>query len=169
MKIKNLFILLYLALLFRCGDSLSPSDEKEFGIYLLKDTALTTSDAKELPLTSLQVQDSPIISMNDVETYNWAEQIITLTPEAFERFGKVGEKVKSTFGLPFVVVVEEIRIYLGNIYPSYSSYLHEDLPSVAVAPFTEMKISRAPDKSLADQRMDERIYQIMKTKNKIKE
>ena len=168
MKIQYLFVLLFASLFFRCSDSTSPTDEKAFGIYLLKDTLIITSDAKKLPLNSLQVQDSPIISIEDIETYNWSEQTMSLTSEAFKRFGSAEGKVKSAFGLPFVVMIDQTKIYLGNIYPAYSSYMHEDLPSIMVAPFTEMRISRAPNKNINDVRMDERIYSVLKNNNKLR-
>jgi len=169
MKNQFFIFLLISILFFRCSNSTSPNnDEKTFGIYLLKDTLLITSDAKKIPLNSLEVQDAPIININDIETYNWSEQIINLTPEAFKRFGSVERKVKSIFGLPFIVMIDGTKIYLGNIYPGYSSYMHGDLPFIMVAPFTEMRISRAPDKNIDDKRMDERIYLVLKNNNKIK-
>ncbi len=169
---KNQFFLFLLIsiLFFRCSNSTNPNtDQKEYGIYLLKDTLAITSDAKKLPLNFLDVQETPIISIDDIEIYDWSKQIISLTSEAFEKFGEVQGKIKSVYGLPFVVMVNGQKIYLGNIYPLYSSYIHEDLPFVAVSPFTKMQISRAPDINIVDVRLDKRIYSILKSKNKIKE
>jgi hypothetical protein len=166
---NNLMSLLIVTISFcYCSDSTSPAiDEKEFGIYLLKDTLLVTSDAKKLTLESLQVQDAPIININDVTTYNWEEHNITLTPEAFKRFKSVEKKVKSVYGLPFIVMLNQQKIYLGNIYPMYSSYIHPDLPFISVAPFLEMRIERAPLQSAEDKRKDERIYTVLNKFNKI--
>jgi hypothetical protein len=50
----------------------------------------------------------------------------------------------------------------------YSSYVHYDLPSVDVAPFLEMRISRAPLQSIEDKRKDERIYLVLNQFNKLK-
>ncbi len=169
MRIKFLFVLLVTILFCSCSDSTSPAiDGKAFGIYLLKDTLLITSDAKKLTIESLQVQDAPIINVNDVTMYNWEEHDIALTPEAFEKFKSVEKKVKSIYGLPFIVMVNQQKIYLGNIYPMYSSYFHEDLPFISVAPFLEMRIGRAPLQSVEDKRKDERIYTVMNKFNKIK-
>jgi hypothetical protein len=63
----------------------------------------------------------PVISLNDVVFYDWSEYSIDLTCKADERFRSVEGKVKSTFGLPFVVMVGEEKVYPGSIYPCYSS------------------------------------------------
>ena len=169
MKIQHLLLLFIIALFFSCSDSTSPNnDENVFGIYLLKDTLLITSDAKIIPLDILQVQDSPIININDIEEYEWTEQVITLTPEAFIKFGGVQQgKIKSTLGLPFIVMVDGEKIYLGNIYPMQSSYIHTDLPFISVSPFTEMRIARAPDNNIEDKRINEIIYSVLKRNNKL--
>ena len=169
MKVKYLFALLIPFLFYTCNDSTSPNDEeKTFGIYLLKDTSLITSDAKKLSVESLQLQETPIIKINDIVEYNWEEQVITLTSEAFDRFKGVENKIKSTYGLPFIVVANQQKIYLGNIYPMYSSYIHEDLPYVAVAPFLEMRVSKVPLQSIEDKRKDGRIYSVLNECNKLK-
>ncbi len=169
MKGKFLFVLLIPLLFCSCSDSTSPNDdEKVFGFYLLKDTSLITSDAKKLSIESLQLQEKPIIKINDIVEYNWAEQVITLTSEAFDKFKGVENKIKSTHGLPFIVVANQQKIYLGNIYPLYSSYIHEDLPYVKVSPFFEMRVLRAPLQSVEDKRKDERIYSVLNEYNKLK-
>jgi len=127
MKIKYLFFLLIILIFCKCSDSTSPTnDEKVFGIYLLKDTTLITSDAKKLPLEFLQVQEKPIVNITNIIEYNWSEQKLTLTQEAFNEFKTIDKKIKSTYGLPFMVMVYGHKIYLGNLYPLNSSYIHED-------------------------------------------
>ena len=121
-----------------------------------------------LSVKSLQLHDTPIISVNDKVEYNWDEQVISLTPEAFIRFKGVGRKMKSVFGLPFIVVTNQQIIYMENIYPMYSSYLHRDLPFISVAPLLEMRIEKTPMQSVKDIRIDESIYNVMKRFNKVK-
>ena len=170
MKIQHLLFLFLVTLFFGCSNSTSSNgDDNVFGIYLLKDTLLTTSDAKKIPLEILQVQDSPIINIIDIEEYAWTEQIIALSPDAFIKFGEVQQgKIKSTLGLPFIVIADGEKIYLGNIYPMHSSYIHADLPFIAVSPFTEMRIVRAPDNNIEDKRVDDIIYSVLKRNNKLK-
>ena len=133
----------------------------------MEDTTLTTSDVKVLSLESLILQDEPIMDIEDMLSYDWENHLITLTTEAFEAFGNIENKVKSTNGLPFVFMVEEEKIYLGNIYPAYSSYIHMDLPYITVAPFTELRITRAPSQDVEDKRNDDRIYSVLLEYDKI--
>ena len=169
MKVKlSLFILLTL-LLSSCKNSTSPNFEnEEFGIYLLKDTLLITSDAKKKSLDYHQLQEKAIIDLDDIVEYDWDEQIILLTADANERFNGVEGKIKSTMGLPYILVAEKQKIYLGNIYPMYSSYYHEDIPSISVAPFTELRIAKAPMNNIEDKRKDERIFNVLRKYKKIK-
>lgn len=169
MKIQIIFIILIIILNYGCKNSTAPlKNKEEFGIYLLKDTLLLTTEAKKISITSLELQDTPIIKIDDIIEYNWEEQVVIVKTEAFERFLGIEKKIKSVLGLPFVVVVNQQRVYLGNIYPMYSSYIHEDLPSINVAPFTEMRITRAPLQNIKDKRKDERIYLILAKNNKLK-
>jgi len=165
---KYTFIVLIItALFYGCNDSTGPSNDDAFGIYLLRDSTLTTSDAKILPIKSLNVQEKPIISTTDIIEYHWADHIIILTTEAFERSKSIEGKIKSTYGLPFLVLVGEQKIYLGNIYPAYSSYIHIDLPYIRVAPFIEMRIAKAPSQDVEDKRNDDNIYSALQRYNKI--
>lgn len=171
MKMKTGFLLVLLIILFcfSCGDEISQSgNNASYGLYLLKDTLLITSEAKKIALANLELQDAPIIKLDDVIEYKWDEQLISITNDASARFKGVEKKIKSIYGLPFVVVAGQQKIYLGNIYPMYSSYMHEDLPSINVAPFLEMRILRAPMQSIQDKRMDERIYNVLAANNKLK-
>jgi len=166
MKKLILLVIIFGIFNFCCENSNSPNDD-DFGIYLLSNTSLTTLDAKEISIKSLAVQNEPIIDITDIVTYNWEEHLITLTSEAFEHFGNVENKIKSTYGLPFIFIAEGDKIYLGNIYPAYSSYVHIDLPSITVAPFIEMRIERSPSQDVEDKRNDDRIFSILQEHDKI--
>ncbi len=163
-------ILLFSNLIFWNCNITEPSEDYGFGIYLLKDTTLTTSGAKARSLKSLTLQDDdPLIDLADIVTYNWEDHLIDLTNEACERMGRINEKIKSIYGLPFIFIARREKIYLGNIYPAYSSYIHPDLPFITVAPFIELQIIRAPSKEAADQRIDDRIYQVLEKQEKLRD
>jgi hypothetical protein len=140
----------------------------DFSIFLLKDDTLTTEQAKQIPLATIIVKDDPITSINDVVSYNWSEHSIELTKEGFNKFKSVESKIISTLGLPFIVMVGHEKVYLGNIYPYYSSYMHTDVPFIGVSPFTSLRIARAPDTKIEDRRSDERIYKALERRNKLK-
>ncbi|MBU2494130.1 MAG: hypothetical protein KJ571_16000 [Bacteroidetes bacterium] len=169
MKTQLFFILILSLFFIGCDTSTnSINDSSVFGIYLLKNDTLSTDKAKQFSLESLIVENEPIINIDDIISYEWSNHIVNLTPEAFEKFNAIEIKIKSTYGLPFIVMVNSQKIYLGNVYPGYSSYFHMDLPFINVAPFIEMRIGRAPDKNIVDKRTDQRIYSVLKNNNKIK-
>ena len=170
MNSKAIIIMFLFVILIGCKEETTSSNNQtgELSIFLLKDDTLTTSQAKEKPLSTLIVNDQPVISINDIVSYGWTEHSIELTNEGTEKFKSVESKVKSTFGLPFIVVANNEKIYLGNIYPYYSSYIHPDIPSIGVAPFMSLKIERAPDQKIEDKRSDGRIYAALEKRNKLK-
>lgn len=164
---KSILLVLIFGLIYFCCDNSDSSNDCDFGLYLLKDSTLTTLDTKEISIESLVVQNESIIDITDIVTYNWDEHLITLTSEAFTRFGDVEDKIKSTYGLPFIFIAEGDKVYLGNIYPAYSSYIHIDLPSITVAPFIEMRIERALSQEVEDKRNDDRIHSVLQEHDKI--
>ena len=166
-------ILTILIIAFFISQCSSPADNNNhvkdsFGIYLLKDSTITTSKANSYQIEMLEVQDNPIINLVDIRSYDWANHTIDLKPEAFDRFKKIEQRMISTDGLPFIVIVDAERIYLGNIYPCYSSCMHVNLPYIIIAPFLEMKINRAPLDEIEDIRNDARILRKLMNENKLK-
>ena len=140
----------------------------DLGFYLLADSMMTTVQAQQIALESLTINDQAVLSINDIVTYQWSDHSLELTNDAFNRFKSTENKIKSVLGLPFVVVVKGEKVYLGNIYPGYSSYRPQDLPYVMVMPFVSFKILRAPDSTVADKRIDSRIYDALVANNKLK-
>lgn len=139
-----------------------------FGIFLLASDTLSTMQVKYTSLDSLTLDTQPTLSIDDIVSYSWSDHDITLTTDGIAKFKTVEQKIKSTFGLPFVVMVGKERIYLANIYPTISSYIHMDLPFVSVPPFTDFRIARAPDRTVPDKRNDQRIYNALLNANKIR-
>ena len=142
-----------------------PSD---FAIYLLKDDTLQTWQAKQLPLSALDLATRPFIGINDIESYQWSDHTIKLTAEGLAKITMLEDNTKSTFPFPFVVAVGNIKIYMGNIYQMYSSFMPIDLPYIFPALETTLKLRRAPDRTIKDQREDPRIYNALLRRNKIK-
>jgi len=142
-----------------------PSD---FAIYLLKDDTLQTWQAKQLPLSALDLATRPLIGINDIESYQWSDHTIKLTAEGLAKITMLEDNTKSTFPFPFVVAVVNIKIYMGNIYQMYSSFMPIDLPYIFPALETTLKLRRAPDRTIKDQREDPRIYNALLRRNKIK-
>jgi len=168
MNIKLLFLFLATIILLNCSHSTDPDyNADDFGIYLLSETLLNTDEIKDVPIGELKLQTTALINLDDIIEYNWDEQLITLTEDGNKKLKSFDTKQISVYGMPFVVVAETKRIYVGNIYPMYSSILQPDFPMIQVAPFLELKIFRAMPESSSDKRKDERIYNVMKTFNKL--
>ena len=168
MKGRLFLFLLISTLLFNCSNSTSPIlKDSEFGIYLLKDSTLSTSAAMNKSLGSLEVKEKPLIDLDGIVTYDWSEHLITLSSDAYENVKYIETKAMSTTGLPFVVIVDDAKIYLGIIFPLYSSSMPPQvLPYIYHAPLNEFKIRQAR-LDIEDKRNDERIYSVLKENGKL--
>jgi hypothetical protein len=165
-RVIAVFILL--AFLAGCTDPVEPVEQAaEFGIFLLSNDTLNTNDVKHISLDELMLKENPLINIDDVVLYHWSDHTIDLTDDGFAKFKSVEGMVRSTYGLPFVVVVHGEKVYLGTIYPYYSSYIHPDLPYIGVSPFLSLTIERAADNRVADVRSDERVYNALRRRGKL--
>ncbi|MCA9733387.1 hypothetical protein KC799_14715 [candidate division KSB1 bacterium] len=167
---KSRFILLIggLLLLSACNDPNGPDHHTTpFGIYLLADTTLTTADVKIFAIDELEVQEKPLISISSIQYYNWSEHIITLTYAGAENYNRRNINVTSVCGWPFIVMVENEKIYLGNFYPPFSSIKYPDLPEIMLMNADTLQIRRASSQETKDKRTDRRIYSVLKRENKL--
>lgn len=91
-----------------------------FALYLLQDQALTTRDVenKRVELSELKLAVKPLLTMRDVDYYDWNSHRLGLKPKVASRIPKPG-----VWGVPFVLVVEGKRIYMGSFYSLISSWL----------------------------------------------
>ena len=151
----------------------------DFAIYLLKDDTLKTWEVILRSLDSLTIADHPLIRIDDVVSYDWPNHSIMLTPKGIQKVRSAVAKRTSTLPFPFVVVVGNEKVYLGNMYLMPSSYMAGDIPYIDVSQFTELqtalgsrptsvKINRAPDVTVPDIRNHVRVYQALLKKNKVK-
>jgi len=91
----------------------SSQKEADFGIYLVAED-IPFSQLASFDIYSVELQNEPIISTDDIITYSVGAHEIMLTDKATNRISK---------GLvtPFVVCVGSERIYSGTFLPIYSS------------------------------------------------
>ena len=141
-----------------------PSD---FAIYLLKDDTLQIWQVKGLSLSALDLANRPLVGISDIESYQWSDHSIRLTIAGIAKFKALEDKTNSTSGFPFVVVVGNERVYLGNIYRMHSSYMPGDLPLIFAPIVRTLKIGRALDRSIEDKRNDLRVYKELARRNKL--
>lgn len=118
MKIKlitaSMVVLLLMPFLFSGCYSVSPA-QKGFGIYL---TESNIPPSQMEILSRVAIVKSPIISSNDIKSYNWDTHEIELTPEAYQRLDTMPVP---TTGTSFVVCVDDSPVYWGAFWAGYSS------------------------------------------------
>jgi hypothetical protein len=89
----------------------------EFAIYLI-DQTVSAQEMLQADLAELELEDAPILSIDDVVAYTWATHEIQLTDSAYARMGELRVPVQ---GFPFIVCVGRERVYGGAFWAAYSS------------------------------------------------
>jgi len=95
-----------------------------FALYLVKD--LDTAAARATALDELPLEAEPVLTDRDLYAYHWSSHTLALANGA-----AILERLPRTpmHGLPFVVVADGKRIYLGAFWTSFSSQ-SVDLPVI---------------------------------------
>jgi hypothetical protein len=98
-----------------------------FGIYLTTGTVdrriIATGKGD---WSAIRLSDSPLISADDIISYDFAEHSMKLRPEALARIPR-----PPVAGTPFVVVANGERVYLGVFTTAFSS-IPSGVPSIMV-------------------------------------
>lgn len=110
---RALLALLLLSILCGCA----PQPEGDFAIWLPAQE-IPISRPAEVDLDSVQLQDAPLISTEDIVAYTWATHEIELTAAAFERVVQLRVPVSGT---PFVACVGGRPVYWGAFWTPLSS------------------------------------------------
>jgi hypothetical protein len=181
MNNKNFLIILLLVVpIGFAGRATSVHNQSgDFAIYLLKSDTLKTWEAIFQSLDSLTLADHPLISIDDVISYDWPNHSILLTSQGIQNIKSAVAKRGSTHSFPFVVVVGTERVYLGTMYLMPSSQAVNVVPFVDLSLFTKseiargsrptsLKVERAPDIAVHDLRKHARVYQALLKRNKVK-
>jgi prepilin-type processing-associated H-X9-DG protein len=145
--------------------------EKEYhlAIYLVVDPIVVghqfgaDQPDEAATLEQLRLAAAPLFTEEDIVEYDWNEHSLKLTPEAWKRL----PAVRSVWGLPFVIVADGERCYLGAFWSSGSSYMPK-VPFIGgFRPgWRENKIQILPPEPIAgtkDPRDDPRIRKVLET------
>lgn len=108
----SIAIMLLMPLIFGGCNS---SEREGFAIYLTKDD-IPVSQMEAL--SRVEIADTPLIGINDIEGYHWDTHDVELTVETYE---KVSQLKVPTSGVSFVVCVDRQPIYWGAFWAMYSS------------------------------------------------
>ena len=106
-------ILLGLVLLNGCGKRKEPA----FAIFLLS-SDMTSEEILTAPVKDLALQENALLTLEDVVSYQPASYEMVLTDEAADRIRQLSIPLD---GLPFVVVAQGERVYVGSFWTPISS------------------------------------------------
>ena len=169
--IINFSVLIVLIIFSYCSNPSSPEENDRFAIYLLENDSLTTKDVEEVKLSKVILRMKPVISFDDIVSYNFENHKVYLDENPSTYFGTDYITLFSeNFGKPFVLIVNCERIYLGSFQPLTSSWL-PNTPYVfsfsVIDDENSFIIHRAPcydESTFIDVRNDKRIFQALGNK-----
>jgi hypothetical protein len=92
-----------------------------FGLWLLADEDLTAVQAATLPLASLPLAFQPLLALLSVSYYSQSSHRLALDSWYSGAYLVNSLPELGTGGVPFVVTVDEERVYLGAFFTSLSS------------------------------------------------
>ena len=79
----------------------------------------------------IQLPDTPMISMNDIASYEWEKHMISLTSDARKRInGVIGVNILSYSGRTFVVSLNRKPIYGGYFWSTFDSRAYVAMGSI---------------------------------------
>ncbi len=112
----SLIVFLVASILMGC----IPSHAGGLSIYLLADEVPAT-ELSIVDLNDLELQEEPILSIDDIIAYSRETHEIELTAEGYERIQQLFALPVEVRGMPFVVRVGADRIYAGAFWTPASS------------------------------------------------
>ncbi|MGC7871321.1 hypothetical protein ACPUYX_07275 [Desulfosporosinus sp. SYSU MS00001] len=181
-KMVPLFLLFFILILAGCIEKSNDPNKiavssmkynkvaNHFAIFLVKGEQ--AGNAMNTKLEELRLETQPVLTDKDLKVYKWKEHELELRKD-FDLY-EVLDYVPLS-GLPFVVVANDERVYLGAFWSPLSSQT-SSIPSVMVLPMSPQNtihiISGYPGKttnSQSDPRGNQKIYDALKSVGKIKE
>ncbi|MBI5031000.1 MAG: hypothetical protein HZB51_10770 [Chloroflexi bacterium] len=142
-----------------------------FAIYLPAQK-FTATEILNAPLDSLQLENKPVLSLDDIAAYSQETHTIALTPSGYE---KIKQFKVPTSGIPFVVCVAHQPIYVDAFWASYSSQSFNGavIDTLLVERDHSVRIQlgypESPERFVGgDRRADPRIIQALQQAGKLK-
>ncbi len=164
-----------LLLLYGCDSNPIESEDNDFSIFLTMDIENNSPD--KISLDKLVLKTNPFLSIQSIESYEWANHRIIFSNETKEKL-KLEEPL---YGRNFVVIAQNQRIYWGLFTDDVSSGSCQN-PVIRLFPRNPSKDSFIPDAFLIeraypeyfgnendkDLRKDLRIYNAFRESSKLK-
>jgi hypothetical protein len=127
MKILRISCIILFSILF-CYCSKINTTKNELGkglkFYLLKDSSITAHQVDSTNINNLILADKPFLTYEEISYYIWAEHTFVIDSEKagiIQNLCKNNTKYSGSEGIPFVVTVDNERIYLGAFWYGFSS------------------------------------------------
>jgi len=174
-----IFSLIFTLFLF-CEHNKAPlttSHGYSFALYLVKD--FDFSEHENIILNNLKLEFEPFLTIDDITEYQWEKHIITMTPVASNRLHTLFKDWQSFMRKPFVVMVNNERIYYGFFYGNHLSSI-SNKPVIMLDMFVfnknsdTLRLVRAYPSGdennplIPDVRKDQRIYDVLLQANKLR-
>jgi len=174
---KLLFICLISICFFICFCSENNVSENisEAGLcfYFLNDTTLTASQLFNADINQLKLAEKPFLTYNDMHYYNWADHVFQVDSLKAKDIFRRSINKPSVFGIPFIVKVDNERIYLGAFWFLYSSIPprcpYIEAPINLINSPNIIQIQKSWKANETDVRNDIRIYTSLKKHGLLKE
>ena len=169
-NVITFFIYTFVSTIFiSCSDSSSPDIQNKFALFLLENDSLQTIDVQELQLSQINLKNNPVFTFQDVVGYQIDNHKVYLNQKLSYYFCN-NDSLKifaNYFGLPFVLIANDERIYLGSFVTGLSSW-GPNTPKILDYSVNNSEnsfiISGAPiydETTFIDVRNDERIFRAL--------
>lgn len=141
-------------------------EANEFAFYLVDVASLDEAyAAQDVSLLDLKLKNEPLLTLNDIEYYDYSTHYIYLKKTA----AILGEKIADSFADPFVVIAGGERCYLGYLLSVFSSFMPEapyiqfpGLLAEDVLAIHEVRIA-----GIEDVRNDSRVREVLEKAGKL--
>ncbi len=141
--------------------------QPNFAIYLVEN--MDTIDAIKMDINNLMLEDTPILTDQNISNYIWDTHEITLIKD--DKLKKIlDEKIYwkiPVSGKPFVLMCNGERIYIGAFWTALSSLSDPGSP-IIMSDFKDENYFRIACNKANDVRNDKRVYNTMKKLGKLK-
>ena len=141
---KRIFALFAVLAIFLCACNKEAINQEPFGIYLV---AGELPSDKNIDINKLALEETPILTLDDIEKYYWEQQVFVTKNDLLE--DRINVPI---MGLPYVAVANGKRIYMGKFWNAVSS-LWPYSPSITINFF-------GADASLYDVPPDGQLYAV---------
>ena len=158
----------------------------KFAVYLLADKNISwTEMPSQSNLSEIKLAHQPLFTINDISSYYWEKHSFVLSDEAEKNIANNLRLIDETI-IPFVVVVNEERIYGGIFLKDLMlAAAYAEIPFIRFSGFNKdrdgsyfsgfeyvknthhISFYLTKDKTNTDPRNDSKIKQVLKEENKL--